>query len=67
MLLPSRLKCIENTMVRLDMFAGISTLIFYMAFQETKSLHFLIKSKMTPHFLIHEKVKVANKEPKNFR
>jgi ABC-type Mn2+/Zn2+ transport system ATPase subunit len=27
----------------------------------------LIKSKMTPHFLIHEKAKVANKEPKNFR
>jgi hypothetical protein len=32
-----------------------------------KSLHFLIKFRMTPHFLTYEKVKVVGKESKNCR
>jgi hypothetical protein len=52
---------------RLDMSAGISTLISNMVLQEKKSLHFLIKSKMIPHFLTYENVKVAKKVSKNCR
>jgi hypothetical protein len=67
MLLPSRRKYIENIMVRLDMYAGISTLISYMELQERKLSHFLIKSKMIPHFLTYEKEKVVEKGSKNYR
>ena len=51
----------------MDLSAGISTLILDMELREKKSLHFLIKSEMIPHFLIYEKAKVAKKESENCR
>jgi hypothetical protein len=67
MLLPSRRKCIVNTMERLDMFAGISNFDIKHAVTRDEVIAFLDKIHNDSSFLIYEKVKVAGKESKNCR